>query len=555
MNKAAAQAQVVFNERMKDTNNNLADSTEFTKKFLEKWGLDAIMRGVQMKPVGEEERARIDAQAAATKEFYTGVKDLKKEWNDWMDEMSTSALSPDGVVVTGLHLAISLTKTLHELWEKPLTKQVAKGTFDTMSFMIPGVNTVKFWKWITDLYQSSGKDEKGLGDQLGLDSLPKAKDGEADGEAKATHLLSSMADDNEEYKNTMKDNTGQLKRLNDYLAAQQLGINVPPGDGGGVATPGGGAAPASAGPGPSTGPPSTAGPSTGPSSAAPSPAAAPSSGMGNLGAPEFDAFTKGAKSMGAIGANTPEAAAAAMAGGGTTTATTPATQKSNEDVLAETAKWVRDKESFTPRNEPDFGQRKIGYGTDPKGRTSITEPEARKEEEDYLAGSLKRINDMNPNLSRGQKIALASLDFNTGWTQRGGEKNEALRAAIKAGDVGAARKLFGTYTHVGGPKGRELPGLVTRRQEELSIFDTPDKKSESEKGSIAGDRATVDKKSIKVVKVDATGKVAVNIGADKGDDVTLGSKRLFKPTAPERSTQMVPAETGPKASTFAETAD
>jgi hypothetical protein len=70
-----------------------------------------------------------------------------------------------------------------------------------------------------------------------------------------------------------------------------------------------------------------------------------------------------------------------------------------------------------------------------------------------------------------------------------------------------------------------------------------------------GDRAIVDQKSVKTVKVDATGKVAVNIGKTGEGDATLGSSKLFKPTAPERSTQMVPAETGPKASTFTETAD
>jgi hypothetical protein len=63
-------------------------------------------------------------------------------------------------------------------------------------------------------------------------------------------------------------------------------------------------------------------------------------------------------------------------------------------------------------------------------------------------------------------------------------------------------------------------------------------------------RNMVDRRSVKTVKVDATGKVAVNIGASGGSDATLGSERLFKPTGPERSTQMMKAETGP--ATFSE---
>lgn len=63
------------------------------------------------------------------------------------------------------------------------------------------------------------------------------------------------------------------------------------------------------------------------------------------------------------------------------------------------------------------------------------------------------------------------------------------------------------------------------------------------------DRTVVDKRSVKTVKVDATGKVNVNIAG--GEDATLGSQGLFKPSGVERKTQMVAAETGPQA-TFKE---
>jgi len=87
-----------------------------------------------------------------------------------------------------------------------------------------------------------------------------------------------------------------------------------------------------------------------------------------------------------------------------------------------------------------------------------------------LGKSLAKIDRMNPNLSQGQRIALASLDYNTGWTGRDSKKNQALKEAIQSGDMTRARELFGSYTHAGG---KELKGLVTRRQQELHIRDDP----------------------------------------------------------------------------------
>jgi hypothetical protein len=69
----------------------------------------------------------------------------------------------------------------------------------------------------------------------------------------------------------------------------------------------------------------------------------------------------------------------------------------------------------------------------------------------------------------------------------------------------------------------------------------------SDATNVASDRQTIDRKSIKTVKVDATGRVAVNIGGGGGNDATLGSSGLFRPTTPERREQMQAAETGPSA--------
>jgi len=201
-----------------------------------------------------------------------------------------------------------------------------------------------------------------------------------------------------------------------------------------------------------------------------------------------------------------------------------ATPAAGGDVSAAAAEWVRKKEDFKGRAFADFGQTSIGYGTAAAGRTSISEPQARAEEESKVRESLERINQLNPNLTRGQKIALASLDFNTGWTQRGGEKNEALRAAVKAGHMDEARSLFGTYTHVGGPHGRVLPGLASRRAEELSIWDTQhDRLADA-----------VNKEH----KVTGKASIDVNVKAPKGTTVNAKGDGMFKEVTTRKSNQM-----------------
>jgi hypothetical protein len=147
---------------------------------------------------------------------------------------------------------------------------------------------------------------------------------------------------------------------------------------------------------------------------------------------------------------------------------------------------------------------------------------------------------------------LASLDYNLGWTTRGGEKNEAMRAAIKAGDMGAARELFGTYTHVGGPHGRVLKGLVTRRQEELSIFDRPDQPrpggassidlaaAKRRAGIMDGEGRKLDGDS-QSVTVNGKGQLDVKVSAPAGTRVKANGDGLLKDTRVQQETQMTPA--------------
>ena len=139
------------------------------------------------------------------------------------------------------------------------------------------------------------------------------------------------------------------------------------------------------------------------------------------------------------------------------------------------SQFVALKENFTPHAFNDYGQKNIGYGTAANGRTTIDEATARKEMNQHLAGNLQRIDALNPNTPPGIRMALASMDYNTGFTQKDNEKNRAMQEAIRRGDWDTARKMFSTYNHTGGPNGPELRGLTNRRNQELAaLWDRPD---------------------------------------------------------------------------------
>jgi hypothetical protein len=89
------------------------------------------------------------------------------------------------------------------------------------------------------------------------------------------------------------------------------------------------------------------------------------------------------------------------------------------------------------------------------------------------------------------------------------------------------------------------PGSTYSRLGEASKLAEAAEAAGGDQQQAEADRSVVDKKSVKTVKVDATGKVAVNIGGEAGD-ATLGSSGLFKKTPEDRSTQMAKAESGPK---------
>jgi hypothetical protein len=292
-----------------------------------------------------------------------------------------------------------------------------------------------------------------------------------------------------------------------------------------------------------------------------------------LNAPELDAFTKGTASRGAIGASTPEASAANMAakfgaGGGDAAGSEGAPGEGAAALLA------RKRAGFKEELKDPATRKLLGAvisSENPGAGSAVAESLMNRTElvnaararkglpplklKDMILGHggksfygpirsgaiddhLRKMNDPAYAAQMNSRIDAALGGANTikSYTDQGskGDPN------YEAGGVGVNinRERFNDWGYPGSAEWR------TARQAELARADaTADPKLAA---AAAADRATVDRKSIKTVKVDATGSVKVNI-ASAGADATLGSQGLFKSTTPERSTQMAAAASGPKA--------
>ena len=156
-------------------------------------------------------------------------------------------------------------------------------------------------------------------------------------------------------------------------------------------------------------------------------------------------------------------------GGGTPVA--PMLKDGQKGVPPELSRLVMSKEWFVDKPTPDYGQMTIGYGTEARGRTSITEPEARAEMNQRLQQHLDKIDANFPNLPPKVRNSVASLTFNVGegWMS---EKDNGLAAALKAGDMPTAKREFMRYVNVT-DKGvkKPLQGLINRRADEARAFD------------------------------------------------------------------------------------
>lgn len=126
---------------------------------------------------------------------------------------------------------------------------------------------------------------------------------------------------------------------------------------------------------------------------------------------------------------------------------------------------VKKLEGFTPEAKWDYQQYSAGYGTRAKKGERLTEEQALerlKKELEASDFSVAQAAKKKPfQLNKNQIGALVSFDFNTG---------KGAHVLRKAKNVEDLKRLMAQYTKAGGKK---LPGLVKRRNAEISLFDTP----------------------------------------------------------------------------------
>lgn len=119
-------------------------------------------------------------------------------------------------------------------------------------------------------------------------------------------------------------------------------------------------------------------------------------------------------------------------------------------------------EGYAPKSSWDYKQNSVGYGTRARYPGEVIDrPEADRRLNTELENARGQVTAFAPNVDPGTAAALTSLTYNAGtkWMTSG------LGAAIRAGDMDTARRLFREYNKAGG---EVQPGLVKRRAEESS---------------------------------------------------------------------------------------
>lgn len=131
------------------------------------------------------------------------------------------------------------------------------------------------------------------------------------------------------------------------------------------------------------------------------------------------------------------------------------------------AERIKKFEGYYDKPYWDHKQWSVGYGSRASGPNDVVDQaEAERRLARELAPAEAIVDRYAPGLPPGVRDSLVSLTYNAGdaWTRAG------LGQAIKAGDMDRARELFLQYTKA---SGQELPGLVKRRQEEVSWWGQP----------------------------------------------------------------------------------
>ena len=143
------------------------------------------------------------------------------------------------------------------------------------------------------------------------------------------------------------------------------------------------------------------------------------------------------------------------------------TYKPTAPVSDELVSKVKEWEGFTPTAKADGKQMSVGYGTKAtRSGETLTEAEAEKRLRIELGQHAARVDSAirqnKWNLTKSQRDALISFDFNTG------EGPSVLSEASSLDELKAKIAQFTKQTQ--GGKKIELPGLVNRRKNELALF-------------------------------------------------------------------------------------
>lgn len=115
----------------------------------------------------------------------------------------------------------------------------------------------------------------------------------------------------------------------------------------------------------------------------------------------------------------------------------------------------------------DYKQYTSGYGTKAASPDEKIDPATADQRlNTALDAAGQAVDAVNPNLPPGARAALVSLTYNAGpgWTQSG------LGDLVRNGDLQGAQAKLLEYNKAGG---QVNPGLVSRRQQEASWFDSP----------------------------------------------------------------------------------
>jgi hypothetical protein len=511
-NEVIAQGELIKQARFHDTKGNLLDATALYNEFLSKFGLDPEVALVgRIRETTEAEKKLWDQRQEAATQYHHVIVQIRQEWRLWMDEVKASILTPDGAIVHGLEYSLKMTKELHEMWATgrnpfaPAAQNFGAGWLHDLleKILTPyGKELIDF-----DKYKRSSPAQHLLGGESG----------------QAMNLLGIIGIDTEKNTITTKENTGELRKLNDYFTRMQLEEELARSGGGGG---GGGGAGGGGGGGGGGG---TGGGGGGGGAGGVGGFGAPSSGAlgGGLG---LDQFTRGASSGGGGSAKT-------YAGGkgaqqvSQVVANEFRKQGFSENAIAGMLANVSDESKFDPNlrvaDQPKFGgEAHFAHGLFQEGGA----------EWNTWAADM-RSRGLDPNIAWRDPAEQARFVAGRLKGTIGNQQYAALRRQMQdAKTPGEAASAFvrgylkPAARYQASRSAKYLGGVP-----DVEKYTGPD---------ITSDRSTVNKGMVKTVKVDATGKVAVNIGST-GDDATLGSKGLFKDTSPERQTQMVPAKRGP----------